>query len=125
MHFFVTKHFSNFQVRNLQNCIKVSEDFVSPENISQSLYLCEDEMRVVSKAHTNHEDKLQIKNIVYHAVKDASSVLLLQKNEKSEVHQISSNDALTAPTVLSKDCQFQPSTSPKEFPAMVVNAATN
>ncbi|ODN04414.1 Lysine-specific demethylase 3B [Orchesella cincta] len=110
------------QVRNLQNCIKVAEDFVSPENISHSFYLTE-ELRNLSKDQPTFEDKLQIKNIVYHAVKDAAAVLLLQTTEKSETApQNSQEDASTA---LSKDCQFHPSTSPQNPAALVVNSATN
>ncbi len=33
------------------------------------------EFRDLSDTHSNHEDKLQIKNIMYHAVKDSLSVL--------------------------------------------------
>ncbi|XP_031620510.1 lysine-specific demethylase 3A isoform X2 [Contarinia nasturtii] len=62
------------QVRNLLNCIKVAEDFVSPENVSECFHLTQ-EFRTLSDTHSNHEDKLQIKNIIYHAVKDALSVL--------------------------------------------------
>uniref|UniRef100_A0A182MP00 [histone H3]-dimethyl-L-lysine(9) demethylase n=1 Tax=Anopheles culicifacies TaxID=139723 RepID=A0A182MP00_9DIPT len=62
------------QVRNLHNCIKVAEDFVSPENISHCLKLT-NEFRHLSRTHSNHEDKLQIKNIIYHTVKDAVSCI--------------------------------------------------
>ncbi len=62
------------QVRNLNNCIKVAGDFVSPENVSHCFNLTQ-EFRQLSDTHTNHEDKLQIKNIIYHAVKDALSSL--------------------------------------------------
>lgn len=62
------------QVRNLLNCIKVAEDFVSPENVSECFHLTH-EFRSLTDTHSNHEDKLQIKNIIYHAVKDALSVL--------------------------------------------------
>ena len=62
------------QVRNLHNCIKVAEDFVSPENLEWCFYQTE-EFRHLSEVHTNHEDKLQIKNILYHAVKDCVAVL--------------------------------------------------
>jgi lysine-specific demethylase 3 len=54
------------QVRNLHNCIKIAEDFVSPENISHCLHLTQ-EFRQLTEWHTNHEDKLQIKSILYHA----------------------------------------------------------
>ncbi|KAJ8884458.1 hypothetical protein PR048_016315 [Dryococelus australis] len=63
-----------FQVRNLHNCIKVAEDFVSPENVSHCFHMTQ-EFRCLSNTHTNHEDKLQIKNIIYHAVKDSLSVI--------------------------------------------------
>lgn len=62
------------QVRNLHNCIKVAEDFVSPENVAECFHLTH-EFRALSDTHANHEDKLQIKNIIYHAVKDAVAVL--------------------------------------------------
>ena len=58
------------QVRNLSSCIKVATDFVSPENVAHCFNLT-DEFRQLSQAHDNHEDKLQIKNIIYHAIKDA------------------------------------------------------
>jgi lysine-specific demethylase 3 len=52
----------------------VAEDFVSPENVSHCFHLTQ-EFRELSDTHSNHEDKLQIKNIIYHAVKDSLSVL--------------------------------------------------
>ncbi|XP_052773895.1 probable JmjC domain-containing histone demethylation protein 2C isoform X3 [Mya arenaria] len=71
------------QVRNLNNCIKVAEDFVSPENIHHCFQLTQ-EFRDLSSGHSNHEDKLQIKNIVYHAVKDSSAVLMEAEPEDYE-----------------------------------------
>ncbi|CAG0878489.1 unnamed protein product [Darwinula stevensoni] len=62
------------QVQNLHNCIKVAEDFVSPENVTHCFHLTQ-EFRHLSDTHSNHEDKLQIKNILYHAMKDAISLL--------------------------------------------------
>lgn len=62
------------QVRNLYNCIKVAEDFVSSENVGQCYFLTQ-EFRKLSRKHANREDKLQIKNIVYHSVKDAVNFL--------------------------------------------------
>lgn len=58
------------QVLNLHNCIKVATDFVSPENVSECLRLTH-EIRMLSDKHSNHADKLQMKNILYHAVKNA------------------------------------------------------
>lgn len=62
------------QVRNLHSCIKVAEDFVSPENVAHCFNLTE-EFRQLSQKHDNREDKLQIKNIVYHAIKDSLAAL--------------------------------------------------
>jgi len=62
------------QVRNVHNCIKVAEDFVTPENLEWCFYQTE-EFRHLSDKHTNHEDKLQIKNMLFHAVKDCLAVL--------------------------------------------------
>lgn len=63
------------QVRNLHNCVKVAEDFVSPENVSYCFHLTQ-EFRHLSDTHTNHEDKLQIKNIIYHDMKDSMACLM-------------------------------------------------
>ena len=67
--------YEHFQVRNLHNCVKVAEDFVSPENVSNCFNLTQ-EFRHLSDTHSNHEDKLQIKNIIYHAMKDSVAKLL-------------------------------------------------
>lgn len=47
------------QVRNLHNCIKVAEDFVSPEHLNHCFSLTQ-EFRNLSDTHSNHEDKLQV-----------------------------------------------------------------
>lgn len=92
----------SYQVHNLYSCIKVAEDFVSPEHVRHCFRLTQ-EFRHLSTTHTNHEDKLQVgfthvctriamliiwhlilpsltcflqvKNIIYHAVKDAVGTL--------------------------------------------------
>ncbi|PIO26389.1 hypothetical protein AB205_0199920, partial [Aquarana catesbeiana] len=45
-------------VHNLYSCIKVAEDFVSPEHVKHCFCLTQ-EFRYLSHTHTNHEDKLQ------------------------------------------------------------------
>lgn len=47
------------QVQNLHSCIKVAEDFVSPENVRHCLNMTQ-EFRYLSREHNNHEDKLQV-----------------------------------------------------------------
>lgn len=64
----------SFQVRNLHSCVKVAEDFVSPEHLNHCFRMTQ-EFRLLSDQHSNHEDKLQVKNIIYHAVKDAVAIL--------------------------------------------------
>lgn len=47
-------------MHNLYSCIKVAEDFVSPEHVKHCFWLTQ-EFRYLSQTHTNHEDKLQVK----------------------------------------------------------------
>ncbi|XP_064602584.1 probable JmjC domain-containing histone demethylation protein 2C isoform X2 [Liolophura sinensis] len=71
------------QVRNLHSCIKVAEDFVSPEHLNHCFRLTQ-EFRHLSDTHSNHEDKLQVKNIIYHAVKDALAILNYYDSEDED-----------------------------------------
>ena len=72
------------QVRNLHNCIKIAEDYVSPENVSHCLHLTQ-EFRHLTEWHTNHEDKLQIKTMLFHAIKTALATLKNQDQEPPAV----------------------------------------
>jgi len=74
------------QVRNLHNCIKIAEDFVSPELANNCLHLTQ-EFRHLTEHHTNHEDKLQIKNIIYHSVKSAVARLNLKMKQDLSTNQ--------------------------------------
>ena len=47
------------KVHNLYSCIKVAEDFVSPEHVKHCFRLTQ-EFRHLSTTHSNHEDKLQV-----------------------------------------------------------------
>ena len=75
------------QVRNIHNCIKIAEDFVTPENLDWCFYQTE-EFRHLSDTHTNHEDKLQIKLILYHAVKECISLLENYDTKKSREEKV-------------------------------------
>ncbi|XP_067311108.1 probable JmjC domain-containing histone demethylation protein 2C [Pseudorasbora parva] len=68
------------QVMNLHSCIQVNVDFVSPEHAHNSYYLTQ-ELRPL-KDQVNYEDKLQVKNIFYHSVKDAVATLRNHLKEK-------------------------------------------
>ncbi|GMP26719.1 hypothetical protein CsSME_00003041 [Camellia sinensis var. sinensis] len=76
------------QVRNLQSCIKVALDFVSPENVHECVRLTE-EFRVLPNNHRAKEDKLEVKKMSLHAMKLAVEELetitrpqLKKKNSK-------------------------------------------
>lgn len=90
----------HLQVRNLHNCVKVAEDFVSPENVSHCFHLTQ-EFRDLSDTHTNHEDKLQIKNIIFHTIKNAVSSLLGEIIEEgcTESQTVIKNDFSDIPLV--------------------------
>ncbi|KAF7143574.1 hypothetical protein RHSIM_Rhsim05G0169300 [Rhododendron simsii] len=62
------------QVRNLKSCIKVALDFVSPENVQECVRLTE-EFRILPKNHRAKEDKLEVKKMSLHAMKDAVKIL--------------------------------------------------
>jgi lysine-specific demethylase 3 len=57
------------QVTNIFDCIKIALDFVTPENVSECFNLT-NEFRLLSTRHANREDKLQIKSILYHTIKN-------------------------------------------------------
>ncbi|XP_075791009.1 putative JmjC domain-containing histone demethylation protein 2C isoform X2 [Pelodiscus sinensis] len=73
------------QVQNFHSCIQVTEDFVSPEHLVQSFHLTQ-ELRL-SKEEINYDDKLQVKNILYHAVKEMVRALKIHENEIEDVEE--------------------------------------
>ena len=68
---------------------------MSPENVSHCFSLTQ-EFRNLSETHSNHEDKLQIKNIIYHTIKDALSSLL---NNMTDGDVVSSALAVDEPHI--------------------------
>ncbi|KAH6804220.1 hypothetical protein C2S51_032467 [Perilla frutescens var. frutescens] len=62
------------QVRNLKSCIKVAQDFVSPENLGECICLTE-EFRILPQNYRAREDKLQVKKMALHALHSAVSQL--------------------------------------------------
>ncbi|XP_062858753.1 probable JmjC domain-containing histone demethylation protein 2C isoform X2 [Trichomycterus rosablanca] len=70
------------QVQNLHSCVQVINDFVSPEHVVHSFHLTQ-ELRS-SKEEINYEDKLQVKNIFYHCVKNAVGTLKRCSAEEDE-----------------------------------------
>ncbi|KAG8008895.1 putative JmjC domain-containing histone demethylation protein 2C [Nibea albiflora] len=73
---------SMHQVQNLHSCVQVINDFVSPEHVANSFNLTQ-ELRP-SKEEVNYEDKLQVKNILYHCVKEVVSSLKRSNSEEDD-----------------------------------------
>ncbi|KAK1882119.1 putative JmjC domain containing histone demethylation protein 2C, partial [Dissostichus eleginoides] len=70
------------QVQNLHSCVQVINDFVSPEHVANSFHLSQ-ELRP-NNEEVNYEDKLQVKNILFHCVKEAVSSLKRSSSEEDE-----------------------------------------
>ncbi|XP_054428701.1 probable JmjC domain-containing histone demethylation protein 2C isoform X3 [Pteronotus mesoamericanus] len=73
------------QVQNFHSCIQVTEDFVSPEHLVQSFHLTQ-ELRLL-KDEINYDDKLQVKNILYHAVKETVRALKIHEDEIEDMEE--------------------------------------
>lgn len=71
------------QVQNFHSCVQVTEDFVSPEHLVQSFHLTQ-ELRLL-KEEINYDDKLQVKNILYHAVKEMVRALKMHEDEVEDM----------------------------------------
>ncbi|CAF3492184.1 unnamed protein product [Rotaria socialis] len=78
------------QVKNLHSCIKIAEDFVSPENLDRCL-ITTNEFRSLSSTHTNHADILQAKNILYYSTRDVLSSLIESNQTDPSLESSSSN----------------------------------
>nr|KAJ0224187.1 hypothetical protein LSAT_V11C100049590 [Lactuca sativa] len=73
------------QVRNLKSCTKVAVDFVSPENIQECIRLTQ-EFRKLPINHKAREDKLEVKKMILHAMRQAiADFEELTTSQKSEV----------------------------------------
>lgn len=89
--FFSTNRFLLFpsQVHNLYSCIKVAEDFVSPEHVRHCFRLTQ-EFRHLSTTHTNHEDKLQVALIFL-----LSTLDLTRENSNISLRKINTDSKTT------------------------------
>ncbi|XP_075072431.1 putative JmjC domain-containing histone demethylation protein 2C isoform X2 [Mixophyes fleayi] len=74
-----------YQVQNFHSCIQVTQDFVSPEHLVHSFHLTQ-ELRL-SKEEINFDDKLQVKNILYHSVKEMVRALKMYEEEMKDMEE--------------------------------------
>ncbi|XP_018432159.1 PREDICTED: probable JmjC domain-containing histone demethylation protein 2C [Nanorana parkeri] len=74
-----------YQVQNFHSCVQVTQDFVSPEHLVHSFHLTQ-ELRI-SKEEINFDDKLQVKNILYHSVKELVRALKIREEEMEDMEE--------------------------------------
>uniref|UniRef100_A0A8C5M3C5 Probable JmjC domain-containing histone demethylation protein 2C n=1 Tax=Leptobrachium leishanense TaxID=445787 RepID=A0A8C5M3C5_9ANUR len=74
-----------YQVQNFHSCVQVTQDFVSPEHLVQSFHLTQ-ELRL-SKEEINYDDKLQVKNILYHSVKEMVRALKIHEEDMEDLDE--------------------------------------
>lgn len=91
-------------MHNLYSCIKVAEDFVSPEHVRHCFRLTQ-EFRHLSTTHTNHEDKLQV------AAPFLSSTFSITENRNVSVLQV--NTPQDFQVLLHGNTQFRHKVSPQ------------
>ena len=65
--------------------ISLESDFVSPENVSQSFFLYRQMRHVCESQKLPIVDKLSVKNLIFHSVKNAISTLDRNKNSASSL----------------------------------------
>lgn len=61
----------------------MADDFLSSEHVKQCSWLTQ-EFCHLSQTYTNHEDKLQAKNVICHAAEDAVAILKASKSNFSK-----------------------------------------
>lgn len=68
-------------MKHILSCISVFSDFASPEHLPRSFHLT-NRMRSMSSEKLAFEDKLQVKNLIYHSVKN--SLVAMERLKASE-----------------------------------------
>ena len=76
--------FCHFQVKHLLSSISLESDFVSPENVSQSYFMYRQLRHLPESQKQPIVDKLSVKNLIFHSVKNALATLERNKNGKDD-----------------------------------------
>ena len=63
------------QVKHLLSSISLESDFVSPENVSQSFFMYRQLRHLPESQKQPIVDKLSVKNLIFHSVKNALATL--------------------------------------------------
>jgi len=72
------------QVKHLLSSISLESDFVSPENVSQSYFMYRQLRHLPESQKQPIVDKLSVKNLIFHSVKNALATLERNKNGKDD-----------------------------------------
>jgi len=83
------------QVKHLQSVISLESDFVSPENVSQSFFMYRQLRHLCDSQKQPIVDKLSVKNLIFHSVKNAVATLERSKssNGNNDESENEENDA--------------------------------
>merc|ERR1712018_750679 len=79
------------QVKHLLSSISLESDFVSPENVSQSFFMYRQMRHVCDSQRQPIVDKLSVKNLLFHSVKNA--VATLERNKELTVMTADDDEA--------------------------------
>ncbi|KAM5554579.1 lysine-specific demethylase JMJ25-like [Rosa sericea] len=114
-----------YQVRNLKSCIKVAVQFVSPESVGDCFHLTE-ECRTLPKDHRAKEDKLEVKKMIVHAMREAVDILdqsvRVRQAKREEVGQRQQVQSREDGEVQADEEHPSMSSHPAQFPLDLVTA---
>ena len=79
-------------MKHLQSVISLESDFVSPENVSQSFFMYRQSRHLCDSQKQPIVDKLSVKNLIFHSVKNA--VATLERNKTSNGNDDDDDDDL-------------------------------
>lgn len=80
------------QVKHLQSVISLESDFVSPENVSQSFFMYRQLRHLCDSQKQPIDDKLYVKNLIFHSVKNAVATLERSKSSNGNAEDSDENE---------------------------------
>ena len=87
-----SKHLYFFQVKHLLSSISLESDFVCPENVSQSFFMYRQLRHLPESQKQPIVDKLSVKNLIFHSVKNALATLERNKINGTKDEDLTENE---------------------------------
>ena len=81
-----------FQVKHLLSSISLESDFVCPENVSQSFFMYRQLRHLPESQKQPIVDKLSVKNLIFHSVKNALATLERNKINGTKDEDLTENE---------------------------------